>query len=191
LVTVDAKTVTATAVELIAADKPTENTAVETVFPTATVNCFQSTPLDNLEDAQALQQSLVTLGISESKRIMVQTQKVNYWVMIPADKDVAKVNDAIASLKQRRIKDFFIVRSGRYENAISLGVYSTRERAEQRYKEISKLKLRIRKPEIEALELPAKQLVVTFRLDSDESPEGLTALLESVKPPRLQKISCN
>lgn len=192
LVALDKKPTTpAATVEIIA----TENTHVvaqsETLPSTDSLLCYQSTPLDHLEEAQELQQTLATMGVRESKRVAVQTTKINYWVMLPADKDLTKVNGTVETLKQRRVKDFFVVRSGRYENAISLGVYSTRERAEQRYKEIGRLKLLLNKPVIEALELPAKQLIVTFQLGNDESPDGVASLLDKGKQPHLKKISCN
>ena len=111
--------------------------------------------------------------------------------MLKAYKNKTKANEAAEILKQKRVKDFFIVRTGRYENAVSLGVYSTKERAEKRYKEISGLKLRLRKPVIEAIELPAKRLIVSFRLGDGVVPEGLEHMLGSSKEPQWQKKSCN
>jgi hypothetical protein len=183
---------TASPVELIAAEDKVEEVATEQAPATlVSVFCYQSTQLETLADAKSLQQTLAKMGINATKRETVQTQKTNYWVMLAADKDPAKVNAVIDTLKQKHVKDFFVVRSGRYENAISLGVYSTRERAELRYKEIRGLKSRLPKPEIEALELPTKRLVVSFQLDSSAIPEGMALLLDASKEPHLKKISCN
>jgi hypothetical protein len=176
-------------VELIAAETPAE--ASVAVTPSITTFCYQSTPLVTLKEAKALQQSLLKLGIQDSRRETIQTHKVNYWVMLKAYKSLDKANEAADILKKQRVKDFFIVRSGRYENAVSLGVFSTKERAEKRYKQIAGLKVRLRKPLIEALELPAKRLIVRFELDETPVPEGLSALLDSSKESHLKKISCN
>jgi hypothetical protein len=177
--------------ELIAVEKKLDEVATGPAPATITSYCYQSTLFESLADAKLLQQSLVAMGISATERETVQTQKTNYWVMLAADKDPARINAMVDTLKQKRVQDFFVVQSGRYENAISLGVYSTRERAEQRYKEISALNSRIPKPVIEALELPAKRLMVTFQLDASDIPESMTSLLDASKEPHLQKISCN
>jgi hypothetical protein len=183
---------TASPVELIAAEDKIDEVATEQAPATlVSVSCYQSTPLETLADAKSLQQTLAKMGINATKRETVQTQKINYWVMLAANKDPAKVSVVVDTLKQRHIKDFFVVRSGSYENVISLGVYSTRERAEQRFKEISSLKSRLPKPVIEALELPAKRLVVSFQLEAGAIPEKMASLLDPSKEPHLKKISCN
>jgi hypothetical protein len=181
----------ATEVDLLPADKHRDENVADSVPEAAIMNCYQSTPMENLDEAEALQQSLVSMGVKESERRSVDTQKINYWLMFPAEENDSKVKDAVAILKTKRVKDFFVVRSGRYENAISLGVYSTRERAEQRYKEVMSFKLRLQKPVIEAIELPAKRLVVSFQLAADLVPDEMTSLLDDSKQPYLKKISCN
>lgn len=181
----------ATEVDLLPADKHRDENVADSVPEAAIINCYQSTPMENLDEAEALQQSLVSMGVKESERRSVDTQKINYWLMFPAEENDSKVKDAVAILKTKRVKDFFVVRSGRYENAISLGVYSTRERAEQRYKEVMSFKLRLQKPVIEAIELPAKRLVVSFQLAADLVPDEMTSLLDDSKQPYLKKISCN
>lgn len=183
--------VAASEVELIALDKNREAVVAAASSEAEGSSCYQSTSLETIDDARSLQQSLALMGIKDSERKTVQTQKINYWLMLPADKEHSKVSDVVAVLKKQRIKDFFVVRSGRYEGAISLGVYSTRERAEQRYKQINGLKLRLPKPVIEALELPAKQLVIWFQLRADAHPEDMASLLDNSKQPHLEKISCN
>lgn len=176
-------------IELIAPEAPAET--ADLVASSGTTHCYQSTPLVTLKEAKALQETLLNLGIQDSRRETIQTHKVNYWVMLKPYKSLDKANEAADMLKKQRIKDFFIVRSGRYENAVSLGVFSTKERAEKRYKQIAGLKLQLRKPVIEALELPAKRLVVRFELNATPPPEGLAALLDSSKESHLKKTSCN
>ena len=153
-------------------------------------SCYRSSPLQDVAAAMALQKKLTEQGITESKRESIQTQKINFWVMIKAYANRAEANKAAEALKKKRLKDFFIVRSGRYENAISLGVYSTKERAEQRYREIVALKTSLKKPHIEALELPAKRLVVTFSYEAPSLPEGVVLMLGTENEPYLEKISC-
>lgn len=169
---------------------PREKQPVVSTQSGVTVECYQSSLLASLGEAKSLQASLNQLGIKNSQRSTVETTNVNYWVKLQPYKNRAKAHEAAELLRKNRVKDFFIVRSGRHENAISLGVFSTRERAEKRYSSITALKARLRKPVIEALELPAKRLVVHFSLKPGEAPSGLNKLLDSTKLPHLKKIAC-
>jgi hypothetical protein len=153
--------------------------------------CYQSEILDDRDEANNLQRKLSKAGIGESSHKVVQTKRVNYWVMLKPYSARAKAEEAADMLKKRKVKDFFIVRSGEYENAVSLGVFSSRERAEQRYKSITGLKLRLRKPVIEAIELPAKRYVVTFRVADGAVADGLSTLLDDPEGPVLKKTPCN
>jgi hypothetical protein len=178
------------AIELVATENTMEETFTVTPAPPVAALCFRSTSLVTVNDANALQRSLAKIGIKESRIETVQTQNINYWVMLPAYKNKAMAKDAADILKESHVKDFFILHSGDYENSISLGVYSTRERAKQRYLEIGALNARLRKAVIEAIELPAKRLVVTFQVDDGTTPEGILPMLDSSKEPYLQKILC-
>ncbi|MGA7594165.1 MAG: SPOR domain-containing protein [Gallionella sp.] len=54
-----------------------------------------------------------------------------YWVYFPPLKDKAAVNRKIAEIKALGITDYFVIQgSGRWQNAISLGVFKTREAAQ-------------------------------------------------------------
>jgi len=56
---------------------------------------------------------------------------IGYWVYMPPMKDKATVNRKIAQLKARGIEEYFVVNeAGPWLNAISLGVFKTREAAQ-------------------------------------------------------------
>lgn len=156
----------------------------------ASAHCYRTIPLASSDDVKALKSELARLGIDETRSETVETQTRNYWVMLAPYNSRKKAKEAADILKKKRVKDFFIVASGQYENAISLGVYSTRERADVRYRQIATLEARLRKPVIEALELPAKRTVISFELDEGNEPKGLSALLEASDEPKLKKITC-
>jgi hypothetical protein len=191
LMSVEQKKPPVPAVELITPKQSEDENIVASDTSSAGVICFQSSLLATVSDAKSLQQLLLKRGIKQSKRETVETNKTNYWLMLKPYKNRAKANEAGEILKKNRVKDFFIVRSGRYENAVSLGVFSTRERAQKRYNEIVALKARLRKPVIEAIELPAKRMLVKFRLDNENLPKGLLPMLDSSKQPHFTKTSCN
>lgn len=56
---------------------------------------------------------------------------IGYWVYIPPLKDKAAVNQKVSQLKARSIDDYFVVtEAGKWQNAISLGVFKTPEAAQ-------------------------------------------------------------
>ncbi|MEN8168595.1 MAG: SPOR domain-containing protein [Pseudomonadota bacterium] len=191
LISVEQKKPLVPAVELTTPKQSEDVNMAASDTPPTSVICYQSSLLATVSDAKSLQQLLAKRGIKQSKRETVETNKANYWLMLKPYKSRAKANEAGEILKKKRVKDFFIVRSGSYENAVSLGVFSTHERAEQRYKEIVSLKARLRKPVIEAIELPAKRMLVKFRLDNENLPKGLLPMLDTSKQPHFTKTSCN
>ena len=56
---------------------------------------------------------------------------IGYWVYVPPLRNKAAVNQKIAQLKARGIKEYFVVtEAGQWLNAISLGVFQTQEAAQ-------------------------------------------------------------
>lgn len=57
---------------------------------------------------------------------------VSYWVYIAPLKDKAEIERKLAQLKARGVADYFVVQeSGEWLNAISLGLFTTRESAQK------------------------------------------------------------
>lgn len=189
IITDTTNAMTSTQVQLMTPAQAVADGETSESHDTAAV-CYRSAPMASLEEASRLQRQLASLGVDEVKRVTVQARKTNYWVILKAYENLDKANEAAAILKANRIRDFFIVRTGQYENAISLGVFSTLERAKLRYEEIAALKVRLRKPQIEQLDLPAKQLIVEFRLEKGRESAGLSTLLSDSTGVAAQKIPC-
>lgn len=73
--------------------------------------------------------SALQLGDKLSQRQV--ERDIGYWVYIPPLKNKAAVNRKVAELKALGVREYFIVQSaGRWRNAISLGVFKTREAAQ-------------------------------------------------------------
>ncbi len=65
---------------------------------------------------------------------------IGYWVYIPPQKDKAAVNRKIAQLKARGVEEYFVVSEAPWLNAISLGVFRTREAAQHFLDELQRTK---------------------------------------------------
>lgn len=152
--------------------------------------CLQ---VDKIDSESALQSLLRVLG-DDGTRVIEQGErqgtKDNYWVMLPPYPTRAKADEAAAILNSKKITDFFIVRSGEYENAVSLGVFSERERAERRHDQIVALKVRLRKPRIETIALPAKQYFIILSTGDTTVQRRTLERLNALGYASVAKVNC-
>lgn len=114
----------------ISVPKPASAPLAATV-PSKTANCAEWGEFsgDDLTRAQQAL-SLMKLGDNLSQRSVEHNH--GYWVYIPPLKKRANVEKKIAQLKERGVKDYFVVQEkGKWLNAISLGVFRTQEAAQK------------------------------------------------------------
>lgn len=152
--------------------------------------CGRLSRIEDIKLRDTLKEKIVALGGTAEQHGHEQIQVVNYWVMLPPYHSGEKAAEAVAMLKQRRIRDLFIVRSGEYENAVSLGVFSTRERAETRYQQIIDLKARLRKPAIELRERPIDAYWISYEIRGGAQREGLRSLLQGSDRIKIEEMRC-
>lgn len=110
--------------------------------------CLQIYLLSKADDAEALAAKLSQAGLPMLGTGEGMAERQTYWVMIPPYQNSKTVRDAAAQLAKAKVRDFLVIRSGEFENGISLGLFSQKEGAESRLREIVGLKLNIRRPEI-------------------------------------------
>lgn len=73
-------------------------------------------------------------------------RSLGYWVYVPPLRDKVALNQKIAQLKARGIKEYFVVQDpGQWLNAISLGVFKTQEAAQKYTDELRKQDVRTTK----------------------------------------------
>jgi SPOR domain len=83
-------------------------------------------------DLVRAQQALSALKLGDSLTHRRVEHNHGYWVYIPPMKKRASVEKKIAQLKARGVKDYFVMQEkGKWQNAISLGVFRTRDAAEK------------------------------------------------------------
>jgi len=63
-------------------------------------------------------------------------ERIRYWVMIPAFENAESAAPMLQKIKKMGISDYYFVRNGENQNAISLGVYSTPQSAERRLEQM-------------------------------------------------------
>lgn len=114
---------------------------------------------------------------------------IGYWVYIPPLKDKATVTQKIEQLKERGIEEYFVVQdAGAWFNAISLGVFKTREAAQNfvnqlRTKDVRSAQIGERSSKLKAT------VFVLNGLDAALA-EKLTGLQKDFPDSVLKQISC-
>ncbi len=85
------------------------------------------------EQANTMRSRLKALGLSATETGV--TGKV--WVYIPPQTDLELANRKAQQLSDQGVQDYYVINNGgRWQNAISLGVFSSREGADRRLNEL-------------------------------------------------------
>ncbi|MFC1589664.1 hypothetical protein ACFL3P_05260 [Pseudomonadota bacterium] len=114
-----------------------------------TGGCFTLGPFRDLEKLRA-----VTRGVSKyitddaSFRSHEEREQSMFWVYLEPAGDYNKARDMAAQLKKKKVKDYFIIKSGPKNNGVSLGHYRDKNRAYAHARYITELGF---KPEVEAI----------------------------------------
>lgn len=117
-------------------DNP-ENRVVPTVVnPPA---CYTAGPFVTTREAAEVADKLKPLGIEVYQRVSEINELSAYWVYLPPFQSRERAQEITRELARRGVKDYFVVSTAEKENAVSLGVFRTREGAERRRNEIAKL----------------------------------------------------
>ena len=133
--------------------------------------CYSLGPFTNKVEADNAQELLKEENV-ETKNIRLRdTSLSGYWVILPASESRKEAKKHIKKLKKLKIKDYFLVATGSYENAVSLGVYSQKKLARRRVDEMIRLGFI---PRMESVALPRKVYWVNWYKDSTSQPEDST-----------------
>lgn len=127
------------------------------------------------------------LGDKLSQRQVEHT--IGYWVYIPPPADKNALNQNIAQLKARGIKEYFIVQeAGQWLNAISLGVFKTQEAAQKFRDELHSMGIR----SAQSGERISKFKAVIFRMNGVDEATGakLAALQKDFAGSELKNVPC-
>jgi len=162
------------------ATSPEPTTAPEASRPKdQAVSCVRVSHLAKTTDVEMLMHKLAQSNLTVLDSGEELTERQTYWVMIPPYKTANAARDAAALLAKARVRDFLVVRSGEFKNAISLGLFSQKEGADSRLQEIRTLKLDIRQPEILPRTSSVSSHWLIARAGSEAAQETLSKLIST------------
>lgn len=101
--------------------------------------CYSLGPFTQLAELSAAQKVIEEQGVNLKRIKLRDTSLSGYWVILPTSKTRKDASKIITRLKKLKINDYFIVATGPYENAISLGVFSQKNLARRRVDEMIRL----------------------------------------------------
>lgn len=101
--------------------------------------CVSVGPFRDQSEAGEAAAALRAGGFAPRQRLAAGQVWVGHWVYLPAFSSRAEARTTLNNLKRRGVADSYIVPSGAERNAVSLGVFAERDRAERRVVEVSAL----------------------------------------------------
>ena len=152
-----------------------------------TLACFEWGPVTDDVWSQA-KPKLKEIRVIPVKPVMTETAD-KYWVYIPSQGSLAGAQKKSEQLKALNVTDFFIIQDqSKWQFAISLGIFSSRQAAD---KQLGNLQAQgVRSAVVGAREPVTRTWTTGFRkLDTDKASR-LTELVKSLAGPKLSKVSC-
>jgi hypothetical protein len=118
----------------------TERPAPEPKAPEpAVMACFTFGPFDKEETVATAFEAISAAGGNVKRRQVEQRTPRAYWVYLAPTESYADAQEKVRELRNKGISDLFIMGKGEKQNAISLGLFSSKVTADQRYEEVMAL----------------------------------------------------
>ena len=122
----------------------------------------------------------------ETKQIRLRdTSRRGYWVILPASDSRKAALKHISKLKKLKVKDYFLVATGPFQNAVSLGVFSQKNLARRRVDEIIRYGF---VPRMISAALPRNLYWLTWDKESEIQPDTITISRIKKQYPQISKI---
>lgn len=103
--------------------------------------CYSLGPFTEVSGVREVALILQRLGLTTIQRYTTQRELTGYWVYLPPFPSRSKAQQVVKVLKRKGVTDYLIVPTGKNENAISLGFFSTETAAQQRLKNMQNIDL--------------------------------------------------
>ncbi len=122
--------------------KPTDNKPVEDKAaekPAASKTAASCPVINNISpnDYSAVQESIQALKLANLPDFIAPTGAGKYWVYIPPRDALSDAQKKGAELKKLGVDDYFVINDGsKWQNAISLGLFSQKDGAERHLKSL-------------------------------------------------------
>jgi len=100
------------------------------------VSCFSFGPIPDQANALALNDWFASRGVGVRLTDKISDTKKIFWIYLAPQDGRTRAMQVIRDLKDRGIKDYRLINKGELNNAISLGLFSSQLRVNQRLREL-------------------------------------------------------
>ena len=114
------------------------STATEVVNADGMV-CRQLGPFDSKQDAVGIANGLISYRLAAKVKINTDRKTVGYWAILPPLASSVEADELVKKLKESGLVDLRRFLDGEMENAISLGLFSTKLNAIKRSRVLEKM----------------------------------------------------
>ena len=104
--------------------------------------CYTMGPFKDEITLEQARTQLQEHGLNVDVRKREESQSHRYWVYLPVMSSRARATEVSRQLARAKVSDYFIVNSGEKKNAISLGYFKEKPRAENRLSWLNKRKFK-------------------------------------------------
>jgi hypothetical protein len=156
--------------------------------PKSDISCMEWGEFSGTDLTQAMQ-ALSKLQLGDKLNQRQIEYNIGYWVYIPPANDKAAMNKKIAQIKSLGITEYFVVQeTGHFMNAISLGVFKTREAAQHFFDDLRAKGIRSAQIGERASKLKTTVFILN-RLD-DATGTKLAEIRNDFPESELKKVPC-
>lgn len=117
--------------ELPASPPPARTTDAEAAESARELICQALGPYLDRDAAVRASRDLAAAGLNPEMREVDTSHRLGFWVFIPPAADRAEAGGHIERLREAGVRDYYLVADGDNANAVSLGVFSSRDAAGQ------------------------------------------------------------
>lgn len=118
-------------------NNPLDKTLSPSMAPAKT--CYSLGPVLDEKESKKLEQKLKQNGFNPKHKAITDKEPKSYWVYFPVEKSLADAKAVVNQLRDANVDDYFIIRKGKFTNAISMGLYNSYSRAKIRMRKLRKL----------------------------------------------------
>jgi hypothetical protein len=95
-------------------------------------SCYTLGPFGSSKSASLVAKNINDFGLATAIRKQKTMQTLNFMVYLQAFESRAEAEKVVKDIKKHKIKNYSIIKSGPYENAISLGSFDNLDKARRR-----------------------------------------------------------
>lgn len=149
--------------------------------------CYQAGPFVSSKDRSSFASKMSAFGMTEESTWSGSEEAVRYWVYLPPMRSKAEARNVVSNLNRKGVKDVAVVSSGKFKNAISLGLFGSKENARER---VALLQKHAYSPKISESSVSKTLYWISFKGEAELSSSRQARLLRDYGSVTLTKTTC-